>query len=293
MHIPAEMLNGAVCPVTAAVSLIGVGASAALLMRKSENAPKALDFTLTGAAVFTLQMLNYPIWGGISGHLIGGVFAAAILGVPAGVLCMALVLMVQTLLFADGGLLMLGANVLNMALIGAGLGGLILNALTKRGLGRLPAVTLAGAASVLLAALALGGELALSGKATWSVIGTLLGVHLALAVVEGVACLGLMALVRPSEGAALNRRAAVTLAGLLVVALALTPCASAFPDAFEWTMESFALLPGAPNFTSAPFADYLIPAIPHEALSGMVAGLLGAAVVALVAFPLKALKALR
>lgn len=293
MHIPSEMLSGAICPVTAAVSLVGVGASAALLMRKSESAPKAVDFALTGAAVFALQMLNYPVWGGISGHLIGGVFAASILGVSGGVLCMALVLLVQTLLFADGGLMMLGANVLNMGLIGAGVGGLLMGWLCKRGLNRFSAVTLAGAASVVLAALALGGELLVSGKASLSVIGTLLGVHLALACVEGVACLGLMALVRPSEGTALNRRGVITLASLLVVALALTPCASAFPDAFEWTMEKFALLPNAPNFTHAPFADYLLPSIANETFSGLLAGLVGAAVVAAIALPLRAVKALR
>ena len=77
MHIPSEMLSGAVCPVTAAVSLVGVAASAALLVRRPASAPRAGDFALTGAAVFALQMLNYPVWGGVSGHLVGGVFASS------------------------------------------------------------------------------------------------------------------------------------------------------------------------------------------------------------------------
>lgn len=286
MHIPSEMLSGAVCPVTAAVSLAGVAASAVLLVRRPERAPRAGDFALTGAAVFALQMLNYPVWGGISGHLIGGVFAAALLGVPGGVLCMALVLLAQTLLFADGGLLMLGANVLNMALLGAGAGGLLTAWLRGRGASRAAAAVLAGGASVMLAALALGAELLACGKAPLAAVGTLLAVHLALACVEGAATLGLLALVRPAEGAALPRRGVAALAGLVAAALLLAPFASAFPDAFEWTMGRFALLPGAPNFTAAPFADYLLPAVAHEGLSGLLAGAVGALAVGAAGFAL-------
>lgn len=286
MHIPSEMLSGAVCPVTAAVSLVGVAASAALLVRRPASAPRAGDFALTGAAVFALQMLNYPVWGGVSGHLIGGVFASALLGVPGGVLCMALVLLAQTLLFADGGLLMLGANVLNMALLGAGVGGLLTAWLRGRGWARGAAVALAGGASVMLAAVALGVELLACGKAPLSAVGTLLAVHLALACVEGVATLGLLALVRPAEGVALPRRGTVALTALVAAALLLSPFASAFPDAFEWTMERFSLLPGAPNFTAAPFADYLLPGVSHEGLSGLLAGAVGVLAVALAGFAL-------
>lgn len=286
MHIPSEMLSGAVCPVTAAVSLVGVAASAALLVRRPASAPRAGDFALTGAAVFALQMLNYPVWGGVSGHLIGGVFASALLGVPGGVLCMALVLLAQTLLFADGGLLMLGANVLNMALLGAGVGGLLMTWLRGRGWARGAAVALAGGASVMLAAVALGVELLACGKAPLSAVGTLLAVHLALACVEGVATLGLLALVRPAEGVALPRRGTVALTALVAAALLLSPFASAFPDAFEWTMERFSLLPGAPNFTAAPFADYLLPSVSHEGLSGLLAGAVGVLAVAAAGFAL-------
>lgn len=286
MHIPSEMLSGAVCPVTAAVSLVGVAASAALLVRRPASAPRAGDFALTGAAVFALQMLNYPVWGGVSGHLIGGVFASALLGVPGGVLCMALVLLAQTLLFADGGLLMLGANVLNMALLGAGVGGLLTAWLRGRGWARGAAVALAGGASVMLAAVALGVELLACGKAPLSAVDTLLAVHLALACVEGVATLGLLALVRPAEGVALPRRGTVALTALVAAALLLSPFASAFPDAFEWTMERFSLLPGAPNFTAAPFADYLLPSVSHEGLSGLLAGAVGVLAVAAAGFAL-------
>ena len=156
MHVPSEMLAGSLCPVTAAVAVVGVGAATLALLRERTSAPRAGRFALVCAAVFGLQMLNYPIFGGVSGHLIAGVFASALLGVPAGVLAMGLVLTLQTLLFADGGLAMLGANVVNMALLGAGAGGLLRLALMRRGVSESWATCLAAAASVQLAALALG-----------------------------------------------------------------------------------------------------------------------------------------
>lgn len=251
MHIPSEMLSGVVCPVTAALSAAGAGA-AALILRRKNLAPKAADFALTGAVVFALQMLNYPVWNGISGHVIGGVFASAMLGVPGGVLCTALVLLVQTLLFADGGLLMLGANVFNMAIVGAGVGGLLLAQLQKRGVSRAVSVFAAGAVSVELAAAALGAELLASGSAPLSAVATLLGVHAALAVAEGAATLGLLLLARGNaDGRELSRKGTAALGSVLIAALAAAPFASAFPDAFEWTMERFSLLPSAPNFARA------------------------------------------
>lgn len=281
MHLPAEMLQGAVCPVTATLSIAGCTLAAATLLRKPASAPRPADFALTGATVFALQMLNYPLPGGLSGHLLGGVFASALLGVPGGVLCTTLVLLIQTLLFADGGLGMLGANVLNMALIGAGGGGLLLTFLRGRGLNRLAAFAIAGAASTLLATLALCGELAVCARLTAPLAGTLLGTHLTVAAVEGVATLGLLALVPKSAGEPLTRRDTGALAGALLAALVLTPLTSALPDALEWSLERFSLLPNAPNFAAAPFANYALPAISSEALSTLAAGALGAFVCAI------------
>lgn len=277
MHIPSEMLSGGVCPVSAAVSAVGIAAAATFILRRKSPAPSAAKFALTGALVFALQMLNYPIWSGVSGHLIGGVLAAALLGVPGGVLCTATVLTVQALLFADGGLIELGANILNMSVIGAGAGGLILAALEKRGVPRAASVFVAGAASVMLAACALGVELAAGSAATPDAITTVIGVHAALAFVEGAATLALVSILRANAGTTeLSRKGTVAIAGLTVATLAATPLASAFPDAFEWTMKRFSLLPDAPNFVNAPFADYVVPAISGEMFSTILAGVLGA-----------------
>lgn len=278
MHVPSEMLTGPVCPVTAAVALSGVGVATAFV-RKSAWAPRASRFALVAAAVFGLQMLNYPVWGGVSGHLIAGVFASALLGVSAGVLALAVVLTLQTLLFADGGLTMLGANVINMALLGAGAGGLLRLALMRRGVSASLATGLAAAASVEFAALSLGFQLALGSPAPALAIGQLVAVHAVLALVEGGVTAALVALCAPSSETAASRRGYTTLATLVLLSLVAAPFASAFPDAFEWTMTRFNLLPDAPNFVRAPFADYSVGAITNAIVSVFAAGVVGVAAV--------------
>ncbi|MGI5868971.1 MAG: energy-coupling factor ABC transporter permease [Kiritimatiellia bacterium] len=286
MHVPSEMLSGPICPVSSVVAVLGVGAATVALFRNRDQAPRASRFAWVAAAVFGLQMLNYPVWSGISGHLIGGVFAAALLGVPAGVLATSVVLVLQTLLFADGGLTMLGANVVNMALLGAGAGGLLRVALMRRGVSDAWATGLAAAASVELAALSLALQLAIGSTASAAAIGLLVAVHAALAAVEGVATVVLVRLCATEPASAGSRKGYAVLAGLVLICLAAAPFASAFPDAFEWTMERFNLLPDAPNFVRAPFGDYSIGAIANEMASTFVAGVVGVLAVMAASFVL-------
>ena len=122
MHIPDGVLGPQVCLVTGAISFAAVGYS--LLRLKHDLADRTIPMTgMMAALVFAGQMVNFPIglFGvpAASGHLMGGVLAAAILGPWAGCLAITMVLMVQCLLFADGGILALGANVFNMAVIGS------------------------------------------------------------------------------------------------------------------------------------------------------------------------------
>ena len=270
MHVPAEMLDGAVCPVTIAVSAAAVAVSAFAASR-SEHRPSIAKFALTSAAIFGVQMLNYPIWNGISGHLVGGALAAFLLGIPAGILSLTLVLTIQSLLFADGGVTMLGANVLNMAVIGAGVSGLVFRLLGRRwSEGTAVRWGVAAAASVFLAACALAAELALSGKGNVQVYGTLVGIHGALACAEGLVTFALAKALQDDA-----RRHQIALAAMILLSVALCPFASSFPDAFEWTMAGAGLLPNAPNFVRAPFAEY-------DAFgSPVAAGAIGAAAVAL------------
>ena len=138
MHIPDGPLSPEVCAVTGAISLAAVGYS--LHRLKDSLADRAVPMTgMMAALIFAGQMVNFPIGllgvPQVSGHLMGGVLAAAVLGPWAGLLAIALVLIVQSLLFADGGLLALGANILNMGVVGAW-GGYVVYSTVRRAIGR-------------------------------------------------------------------------------------------------------------------------------------------------------------
>ena len=164
MHIPDSMLQGAICPVTAVVSSFGI-ATAAYAARRTQTPPAR--FAGVTSLIFAGQMMNFPIMEGTSGHLLGGVLAASLLGTPLGVLSMALVVVIQSLLFSDGGITVLGANLFNMALVGAGVGGLLRAALAagwRSPAGVLLATAVAAWASIVLASFAVSVELAVAGQ---------------------------------------------------------------------------------------------------------------------------------
>lgn len=262
MHLPSEMLHGSICPVTATIAIAGV-AAATLFARKSDTRPSASRFALVSGTVFALQMLNYPIGGGLSGHALGGLLASSLLGTPFGILSVSLVLLLQTLLFADGGLLMLGANTLNMALIGAGLGG-ALHARLQAHVSRSVSLVASAGLSVMAAVGALVAELSAAGVGSSALYASLAIYHIPVALGEGLVTLLLYRLLTAvpltdaAKGASpVARSAAWTVYGaLLIGALLLAPLASASPDALEGTLSSFHLLPDAPNFAHAPWADY-------------------------------------
>ena len=157
------------------------------------------------AFIFAAQMFNFPIAGGTSGHLLGGVLAGVLLGPWVGTLVMACVIAVQGLVFQDGGLLAMGANIFNMGIIGT-LGGFaiymaIATALGGEDRGRLPAAGIAAWLSVMLAAFAMSLELIISGTTTAEVVLTaMLGTHALIGIGEAlitVAALGFIQVVRP------------------------------------------------------------------------------------------------
>ncbi len=117
MHIPSSMIEGAICPVTAGVSIVAISA-AAYFAYKSKNKPSVKYFAAITGLIFILQMLNYPIGGGISGHVLGAVLAVALLGMPFGILSMSLIIAIQAFFFGDGGISIMGANILNKISIG-------------------------------------------------------------------------------------------------------------------------------------------------------------------------------
>ena len=127
---------------------------------------------LAAAFLFAAQMVNFPVAGGTSGHLVGGVLAAALLGPSAAIVVLTTVLIVQCFLFADGGVLALGANIFNMAIVGAA-GGYAIYRVVCRALpgtrGQVAAVAFAGWCSTVLASICCAGQLAWSGTVAWPV----------------------------------------------------------------------------------------------------------------------------
>jgi cobalt/nickel transport system permease protein len=192
MHIPDGFIDGTTSAGAAVVAAGGLGAT----LRRAGEVLDERRVPLAGlvaAFVFAVQMLNFPVVSGTSGHLLGGALAAVLVGPAVGAVCVTVVLAVQALLFADGGLSALGLNVLNMALVTA-FGGYGVFLLARWVLSRTPssvvaAAGMAAAVSVVLSALAFTLEYAVGGTGTASVAtvaGAMVGVHVLIGVGEGV-----------------------------------------------------------------------------------------------------------
>jgi cobalt/nickel transport system permease protein len=192
MHIPDGFIDGTTSAGAAVVAAGGLGAT----LRRAGEVLDERRVPLAGlvaAFVFAVQMLNFPVASGTSGHLLGGALAAVLVGPAVGAVCVSVVLAVQALLFADGGLSALGLNILNMALVTA-FGGYAVFVLARRVMSRNPssvvlAAGIAAAVSVVLSALAFTLEYAVGGTGTASVTtvaGAMVGVHVLIGIGEGV-----------------------------------------------------------------------------------------------------------
>jgi cobalt/nickel transport system permease protein len=204
MHIPDGFLSTGVSVATGVVAAGFVGYG--MYKAREELDEKAVPMlALCAAFVFAAQMLNFPVAGGTSGHFLGGILVAVLLGPWLGELVIALVLLVQCLGFADGGLTALGANVFNMAVIGTIVSFYIFYGIkTILPKGRtyfLASVAVASWCSVMLASGAAAVELAVSGTTPLSVaLPAMLGVHAIIGVGEAlitVLVVGVVLAVRP------------------------------------------------------------------------------------------------
>jgi len=141
------------------------------------------------AFIFAAQMFNFPIAGGTSGHLLGGVLAAVVVGPFAATVVLTCVLIVQCLLFQDGGLLALGANILNMGIIGTWTGWalfVVVKKILPKSLGMKTGVFVGAWLSVVIAAAAAAIQLGLSGTASMSVVlVAMISVHAIIGIAEG------------------------------------------------------------------------------------------------------------
>jgi cobalt/nickel transport system permease protein len=192
MHIPDGFLDAPVSLLGGVVAVVGI----AVCLRSTSRTLDERQVPVVGlvaAFVFAAQMLNVPVANGTSGHLLGAVLAAVLVGPAAGALAITVVLTLQALLFADGGLSALGLNVVNMALVGA-FGGyaafVVLRGLAGRSSGGVAlAAGIAAATAPVMAAVAFTAEYALGGNdavSVGSVAGAMIGVHVLIGVGEGV-----------------------------------------------------------------------------------------------------------
>jgi cobalt/nickel transport system permease protein len=210
MVVAMHMSDGLVNAPTAVLFGVLAAVVLALAVRRAQTdlddrtAPMA---GLVTAFVFAVQMINFPILPGASGHLLGGALVSILVGPWVGTLCIAIVLVVQALLFADGGLTALGTNITNMALIGVFVGyavALAMRPLARRSRGGLLSTAfLAAFVGTVVASLGFVLEYAIGGAGATSV-GTvftlMVGLHALIGIGEGVitaATVGAVAAIRP------------------------------------------------------------------------------------------------
>ncbi len=289
LHIPDGFLSlpiALLCWVLAIILL-------AVAIRQTQDTLGERQIPLMGimaAFIFAAQMINFPVAGGTSGHLLGGALAAIVLGPWAGMLVMASVIAVQALLFQDGGLLVMGANILNMGMLTALVGYGLYRGVTGQGRGtRLAMAGVAAWLSVMAAALATSLQLWLSGtSALRIVVPTMLGVHAVIGIGEALITVAALAFIMQTRPDLLEAKGEArgglgwAIAGLMVAlaVVLLAPLASANPDGLERVAEDMGFIEQG---TGAPYEilpDYTIPLLGETALSTILAGVIGALVVA-------------
>ena len=242
------------------------------------------------AAIFAAQMLNFPVAGGTSGHMLGGALAAIVLGPWAGILAMTAVISVQALIFQDGGLLVMGANIFDMGVLTTVVGyGVYRIAAGQSKRVRLGVAAFAAWLSVMAAALMASLQIWLSGNADAALLfPTMMGVHALIGIGEALLTVGALLFImsaRPDlleEGAVKERGGVGWVPAGLVVALAvtlLTPFASTSPDGLESVAEEmgFINLGQAAPYEILP--DYTVPLLGDTALSTILSGVIGALIV--------------
>jgi cobalt/nickel transport system permease protein len=295
MHIPDGFIDGKTAVTTASLSALGVGW--ALRRVKRELPPRKVPLLgLAAAFLFAAQMVNFPVAGGTSGHLVGGVLVAALLGPSAAIVVITTVLIVQCFLFADGGVSALGANIFNMGIVGGG-GGYLIYRLVSGWLagtrGRVTAIAFAGWCSTVLASICCAGQLAWSGTVAWpAAFASMAGVHMLIGIGEGlISALVFLAIqrTRPDvirEGKApdrARRTGELTGYGILAalgVAMFVAPFACPWPDGLESVAAKLGFEHKAVSAVWAGAAPgYHVPGIHWAAGATALAGLAGTLIV--------------
>ena len=296
MHVPDGFMN---VTMSAATGVISFGTLWAYI-RSAKDLIADKFIALTGmmsALIFVLQMINFPIAAGTSGHLLGGALAVIVLGPRLGLICLSVVVIIQSLLFADGGLSALGVNVLNMAIVTSATSWFIvkywIKFIGKNKTSIVSVSVLAGILSVVFSSIAFTIQYAIGGTISIPVGTVLLAMvttHFIIGFGEGIITaliITLLIRVRPDLIYAYERSdentTKVSFYGLFIILILLlslvTPFASSSPDGLESVAEEF-------GFTQTDgvvllLDVYGISAVNNDFISTVLSALLGVTVLAI------------
>ena len=290
MHVPDGFINAQVSAATGVISL----GTLWVYIRNAKNLVADRLIALTGmmsALIFVLQMINFPIAAGTSGHLLGGALAVIVLGPSLGVICISIVVVIQSLLFADGGLSALGVNVLNMAIITSLTGWLIITSWKKLfGDSRFSLISgsvIAGLLSVVFSSIAFVLEYAIGGTVSvplGSVFIAMISTHLFIGLGEGIITAIIISLLlrvrsdlvyvntKKNKSNSLSTSYGIFI--ILILSLTLiTPYASSDPDGLESVATEFGF--EETDGLVLLLKDYGISSINNNFLSTTLSALLG------------------
>lgn len=292
MHIPDGFLSVPVSIVFWILSIIVIG----IALRKANQTLGERQVPLMGvmaAAIFAGQMLNFSVTGGTSGHLLGAAIATILLGPWPAVLVMTAVVSVQALLFQDGGILALGANLFNMAVIGVFVSYAVYTILTqlfkKQSWGIFVAGFSAAWISILIASFSCALQLALSGTSPANIaVPAMAAIHALIGVGEGLITTGAIGFLYAARKDLLqvggekpsSQMGIIIGGGLIAIILAVvSPLASSHPDGLEWVAEQNGFLETAKESLYNIIPDYTMPGIANPAIATIAAGIVGAIIV--------------
>ncbi|MDP3014744.1 MAG: energy-coupling factor ABC transporter permease, partial [Candidatus Subteraquimicrobiales bacterium] len=253
---------------------------------------KALLGATIAAFIFALQMLNFPVAEGTSGHFVGGALAAILLGPAGAIFALAVVLIIQCFVFGDGGVLALGANIFNMGVVGGLVGHYAykwLKAMFGGISGILFAVFISSWVYVVLAAVSCAIMIGVSGTApTSDVISSMASIHMLIGVSEGLIVFLVMAMIYKFKPVLFDSKAQIGIKDIIKICIAgcavalaaaifVSPYACPFLDGLEKVAEDheFLHVTEGREIFSALIPDYVFPGIKSEAIATSVAGLAG------------------
>jgi len=293
LHIPDGFLSAPVALIGWLLAVLFIALALGQTRRQFDERQVPL-MGVMAAFIFAAQAINFPVLGGTSGHLLGGALAAAVLGPWAAVLVMAAVIGLQGLLFQDGGLLVMGWNIINMGVLTVFAGAAIYRLAQKWLANKRTGLIIGGVAgawlSVMAAAVATSLELSASGTSPLNIVlPAMLSVHALIGVGEAIITAGALVLIdstRPDllrqGAAAAGQRSSVWVGAGLALALVVaffSFVASSAPDGLERVAGDQGFLTTAMDPLYRLLPDYTIPFVDNELVSGIIAVVIGTLVV--------------